>query len=130
MPVPSVRREELRLRHRTRDGDRQRGKLPAHGRLGQHRTSKGPTIGWVTMVLLAALLPSRAAGQPKPEVDLNCCYGQKPKCESYCPIMDAKQRESCLRDCEGRLRMCLTQGVFDPRQPGENVMCFKRPGVR
>jgi hypothetical protein len=70
--------------------------------------SKSSTIGAVTMVLLAALLPSRAmaqAGQPKPEVDLNCCYGQKPKCESYCPIMDAEQREGCLTDCEGRLRI-------------------------
>jgi hypothetical protein len=91
------------------------------------------TSGAVAMVLLAALLPSRAmaqAGQPKSEVDLTCCYGQKPKCESYCPIMDAGQRETCLRDCEGRLRICLTQGVFDPRQHGENVMCFKRPGGR
>ena len=95
--------------------------------------SKCCTIGAFTLVLLAALLPSRVmaqAGQPKPEVDLNCCYGQKPKCESYCPIMEAEQRESCMRDCEGRLRVCLAQGLFDPRQHGENVMCFKRPGAR
>jgi hypothetical protein len=69
------------------------------------------------------------SSQAKPAVDLNCCYGQKPKCESYCPIMDGEERDSCMRDCEGRLRICLAQGVFDPRQHGENVMCFKRPGA-
>jgi hypothetical protein len=89
-------------------------------------------IGTVAMLVFAALPTSLAmaqTGQPKPAVDLNCCYGQKPKCESYCPIMDAEERESCLRDCEGRVRICLAQGVFDPRQHGENVMCFKRPGA-
>ena len=89
------------------------------------------TLG-AAMLVLVALTGSRAiaqTGRPKPEVDLNCCYGQKPKCESYCPIMDGEQRESCLQDCEGRLRVCLAQGVFDPKQHGENVMCFKRPGA-
>ncbi len=93
---------------------------------------KGCTIGAVAMLVFAALAPSRAPAQSshqKPPVDLNCCYEQKPKCESYCPIMDVEQRQSCLRDCEERVRVCLSQGVFDPRQPGHNVMCFKRPGA-
>jgi hypothetical protein len=89
-------------------------------------------LGLVAGAVLAPLVVLQAmaqTGQRKPEVDLNCCYGQKPKCESYCPIMDGEQREVCLHDCEGRLRVCLAQGVFDPRQHGDNVMCFKRPGA-
>ena len=42
------------------------------------------------VLILAGLAAAGAVaqtGQPKPAVDLNCCYGQKPKCESYCPIM-------------------------------------------
>jgi hypothetical protein len=84
------------------------------------------------VLILAGLAAAGAVaqtGQPKPAIDLNCCYGQKPKCESYCPIMDHEQREVCVHDCGGRLRVCLAQGVFDPRQHGDNVMCFKRPGA-
>jgi hypothetical protein len=46
------------------------------------------------VLILAGLAAAGAVaqtGQPKPAVDLNCCYGQKPKCESYCPIMDREQ---------------------------------------
>ena len=95
---------------------------------------RSSAVGARALMILAVLAVGGASAvaqtkQPKPTVDLNCCYGQKPKCESNCPILGGEQRDLCLRDCEERVRVCLAQGVFDPRHHGENVMCFKRPGA-
>jgi hypothetical protein len=68
---------------------------------------------------------SAQQSQPKLPVNETCCYQEKPRCEATCPIMDEEPREACLRDCEGRLRACLTQGAFVPKQ-GQNVICVRR----
>jgi hypothetical protein len=88
-------------------------------------------IAAVAAALLSALPPSRVSAQApppqRPPVDLVCCYQEKPRCEGTCPVTDAEQREDCMRDCEGRLRTCLAQGVFAPKR-GQEVPCVKRPG--
>jgi hypothetical protein len=84
-----------------------------------------------TFAIFSALCISQAAAQQpqqKPPPDLVCCHQEKPKCESTCPISDEEQREACTRDCEGRLRACLTHGAFSPKQ-GQDVVCVKRPGA-
>lgn len=68
---------------------------------------------------------SAQQSQPKLPVNETCCYQEKPNCEATCPIMDQEPREACLRDCEGRLRECLTQGAFVPKM-GRNVICVRR----
>ena len=86
-------------------------------------------VGAVAMLVLATWSLSQASAQTapaKPPVDQNCCYAQKPRCEGSCPITDAEQRESCRRECEGRVRACLTHGAFAPKH-GENVVCVKLP---
>jgi hypothetical protein len=89
--------------------------------------SKLRTIGFAVVALAIWPLPQASAQRtaPRPPVNEVCCYQEKPRCESTCPIMDAEQRESCLRDCEGRLRECLTQGAFVPKH-GQNVICVRR----
>jgi hypothetical protein len=96
-------------------------------------TSRILTLGGIAA---AALLFATVAGgphsrvsaqqsQPKLPVNETCCYQEKPRCEATCPIMDQEPREACLRDCEGRLRECLTQGAFVPKM-GQNVICVRR----
>ena len=85
-------------------------------------------IGAAAVVALSIWPLSQASAQrtaPKPAVNETCCYQEKPRCEGSCAIIDAEQRESCLRDCEGRLRECLAQGAFVPKH-GQNVICVRR----
>jgi hypothetical protein len=86
-------------------------------------------VRMLAILVLAIWSPTAASAQkeqPKPPVDQVCCYTEKPRCESTCPIMSPDQREVCLRECEGRLRGCLAQGVFVPPH-GKDIMCFKVP---
>lgn len=90
--------------------------------------SKLRKMGSVAVAALSIWPLSQASAQrtaPKPQVNEVCCYQEKPACESTCPIMDAERRESCVRDCEGRLRECLAQGAFVPKR-GQNVICVRR----
>jgi hypothetical protein len=79
----------------------------------------------VTIACGPVLPVSAQQAQPKLPVNETCCYQEKPKCQSTCPIMDEERREGCLRDCEGRLRECLSQGAFVPKH-GQNVICVRR----
>jgi hypothetical protein len=80
----------------------------------------------LTMIAWGPLSGASAQqSQPRLPVNETCCYQEKPKCEAACPIIDQEPREACLRDCEGRLRECLTQGAFVPKM-GQNVICVRR----
>jgi hypothetical protein len=87
--------------------------------------SVAAVLALATLVHGSASRVSAQQPQPKLSVNETCCYQEKPKCEATCPIMDAERREACLRDCEGRLRACLTQGAFAPKH-GQNVICMRR----
>ena len=79
------------------------------------------------MLILGGLVIGNAAAQtsqPTPPVDPTCCYMQTPRCEGTCPIVDFEPREACKRDCEARLRACLSQGAFAPKV-GQPVMCVR-----
>ena len=83
------------------------------------------TLLLATLALGPASQVSAQQAQPKLPVNETCCYQEKPRCEAACPIMDEEPREACLRDCEGRLRQCLTHGAFVPKH-GQNVICVRR----